>query len=199
MKSWRTVSSEAVYRHPLLTVESRTIATGGRDGERRTILAIDSQDWVHVVPILPDGRILLVRQWRYATEGFHLELPGGIVEDGDPRATAEAELAEETGYRAGAWRLLGEVEPNPAILDNRLSVWLATELEEIAPEDRPPADPHEELELVPVEPDEVAGRIERGEIRHALMISSFYLYERHLFRSPLRTPDGDRSPGPADS
>lgn len=182
MKSWRTVSAEAVYRHPLLTVEARTIARGGPDGESRKILAIDSQDWVHVIPVLPDGKLLLVRQWRYATESFHLELPGGIVEAGDPRATAEAELAEETGYRAGSWELVGEVEPNPAILDNRLSVWLARELEEIPVPDRPPADPHEEIELVPVAADEIRERIARGEIRHALMISSFYLYQLYLDR-----------------
>jgi ADP-ribose pyrophosphatase len=194
MKSWRTVAAEPAYRHPLMTVETRTIArpgARGKEAEERTSLAIDTLDWVHVVPVLPDGRIVMVRQWRYATESFHLELPGGIVEDGDPRASAEAELAEETGYRAGNWQLPGEVEPNPAILDNRLTLWLASDLQEIPPGERPPADPHEEFEVVPIAPGEVAGRIAAGEIRQALVISSFYLNERYLDRDGEGARDRD--------
>jgi hypothetical protein len=67
------------------------------------------------------------------------------------------------------------VEPNPAILDNRLSVWLATGLERLAPQERPPADEDEELEVVEVALEEVPALVARGEIRHALMLSSFYL------------------------
>lgn len=174
MKPWKTASAETVYRHPLFSVEARSIE---RDGEHRRIVALESKDWVHVIPLLPDGRIVMVRQWRYATESFHLELPGGIVDEpGEARAAAERELAEETGYRAARWERLGEVEPNPAIVDNRLSVWLATGLERLPAEERPPADEHEELEVVEVALGEVPALVARGEIRHALMLSSFYLY-----------------------
>ena len=173
MKPWKTAAAETVYRHPLFSIETRRIE---RDGERRQIVALASDDWVHVIPLLPDGRIVMVRQWRYATESFHLELPGGIVDEpGEDRAAAERELAEETGYRAAHWERLGEVEPNPAIVDNRLSVWLATGLEGIPAGERPPADEHEELEVVEVPLDDVPALVARGEIRHALMLSSFYL------------------------
>lgn len=173
MKGWTTAAKQTVHRNPLFTVERRRIE---RDGERREIVALATADWVHVVPLLPGGRVVMVRQWRYATESFHLELPGGIVDEpGEDRAAAERELAEETGYRAGRWRRLGEVEPNPAIVDNRLTVWVATELERIPPAERPPADEHEELEVVEVPLDRVPGLVAAGEIRHALMLSSFYL------------------------
>lgn len=189
MKGWRRVSSRTVAENPLFRLEERTIARtdeASSEREERRIVAIDSDDWVQIVPLLPGDRVVMVRQWRYATESFHLELPGGIVDrpDDDPerdRIAAESELAEETGYRAGRWEWLGEVEPNPAIVDNRLSLWLATDLEKIPEGDRPPADEHEEIEVVEVPLAEIPDLVRRGEIRHALMLSSFYLFD--LYRS----------------
>lgn len=177
MRGWRTAAKETVFEHPLLRVERRRIE---RDGESRRIVAIDADDWVHVIPLLPDGRLLMVRQWRYATGRFHLELPGGIVDEpGEDRAAAERELAEETGWRASEWLHLGTVEPNPAILDNRLSVWLATGLERLTAEERPPLDEHEELEVVEVPLARVPELVAAGDIGHALMLSSFYLLDLH--------------------
>lgn len=195
MKPWRTVSSRTVTENPLFRLERRRIeraveAGDGEDGEReeREIVAIDSKDWVQIVPLLSDpergDRLVMVRQWRYATESFHLELPGGIVDDpGEDRAAAERELAEETGYRARSWERLGEVEPNPAILDNRLTVWLATGLERLPPDERPEGDEHEELEVVEVPLAEIPGLVRSGGIRHALMVSSLYLFDLHSDRS----------------
>lgn len=193
MKPWRTVSSRTVAENPLFRLERRSIERGpDGDGEReeREIVAIDSKDWVQIVPLLRDpgrlvpDRLVMVRQWRYATESFHLELPGGIVDDpGQDRAAAERELAEETGYRASSWERLGEMEPNPAILDNRLTVWLATGLERVPPGERPEGDEDEELEVVEVPLADVPGLVRGGEIRHALMVSSLYLFELHSRRS----------------
>lgn len=176
MRPWNTISAETAFHHPLFSIEKRLI---GRNEERRNVVAIASDDWVHVIPLLPDGRVVLVRQWRYATSDFHLEFPGGVVDEGRARAAAERELAEETGYRAHHWEELGSVEPNPAILDNRLTVFLATGLEEIPEPERPPADDDEEIELVTVDPDSLPGRIAAGEIRHALMLSSYLLWDLH--------------------
>lgn len=175
MKPWHTAAKEAIFTHPLLRLERRRIE---RDDETREILALDSDDWAQVIPLLDDDRVVMIRQFRYATESFHLEFPGGIVDPGHThRQAAEQELAEETGYRARSWERIGEVEPNPAILDNRLSVWVATGLERLSAEERPPRDEHEEMEVVEVPLDEIPGRIRSGEISHALMVSSFYLFE----------------------
>lgn len=181
MKTWTTVSSETLFaKPPLLTLERRRLREiGGGDGaEERDALVVGSGDWVHVVPVLDDGRILLIRQWRYGSESFHLELPGGIVEEGDPEGAGRRELAEETGYEAtGPLELLGVVDPNPAIQSNRLHVYRATSLRRLAPEERPEGDEDEEIELVPVAPEAVPGMVERGEICHALALSTLYLHQ----------------------
>ena len=190
MDGWRTRGTETLFSHSLFDLERRTLvrtaqagAEGGQEAvdEERQALVLGSRDWVHVIPVLPDDRLLLVRQWRYASASFHLELPGGIVEAGeDERVSAERELLEETGYRAGTWRRLGDLDPNPAILDNRLGIWLATDLEWV---EEPRGDGDEEIEVLTVPLEEIPRWVERGEIRHALMLSSLYLYQLDRLRS----------------
>jgi 8-oxo-dGTP pyrophosphatase MutT (NUDIX family) len=92
-------------------------------------------DWVLVVPLTDDDRLVLVRQWRHAVQAWCLELPGGIMDPGDtdPMATGRRELLEETGFAARDWRTLYATWPNPALQTNRLHVVLATGLTETAP------------------------------------------------------------------
>ncbi|MCB1035630.1 MAG: NUDIX hydrolase [Acidobacteria bacterium] len=170
MRSWRPTRVEKVFEHPLLELQRQQVSAGD---EERTALVLNIPDWVNVIPLLPDGRVVMVRQWRYGVEGQTLEIPGGVVEPGEAeRAAAERELLEETGYRGRVWKRLGEVQPNPAIQNNRTGTWLVTDLERIG---EPLGDGHEELELEIVSLEEVPSRIAAGDIRHSLVVAAFYL------------------------
>jgi|CXWL01.1.fsa_nt_gi 8-oxo-dGTP pyrophosphatase MutT (NUDIX family) len=172
MEGWHRGSIEVLYSHFLFELQRRRLE---RAGESRDVLVLHSADWVQVVPVLPDGRILLIRQWRYGSESFHLEFPGGLVDPGEtPRRAAERELLEETGYRAAGWHLLGELDPNPAILDNRLHIFAAEGLERVG---EIAGDEDEEIELVPVAAAEVPELFRRGEMRHGLMLAAWALFE----------------------
>jgi len=104
-----------------------------------------------------------------------IELPAGIVEPGeDPCVAGLRELEEETGYRAAAGRLLGFVEPNPALQDNRSAVVLA---EGCVPDGRAAPDEGEDVRVRVVEPATVRELIARGVIRHAITIAAWYRYE----------------------
>lgn len=117
-----------------------------------------------VAPITDDGRILLIRQYRYATEQWLLEAPAGKLEPGEePESCARRELEEETGWRASRLEPLGAIWTSPGFTDERLHLFLARDL-------RPGEQALERLELLSVEPlplDEAVvmahdGRIDDG-------------------------------------
>ena len=173
MRQWKPRSIDTIAEHKLLSVQRHHLESGDR---RREALVFESADWVNVVPLLDDGRVVLVRQWRFGIGGFSLEVPGGLVEPGeDPAATAARELEEETGYRAERVERLGQVDTNPALFTNRMTFWLATGLERITAE--PEGDGEEELEAVIVPLDEVTGMILDGRISHSLAVCSFFFLE----------------------
>ncbi len=80
---------------------------------------VDCADWVTVIAVTPDEQLVLVRQFRFGVDASTLEVPGGIVEPGEPPEQAAArELEEETGYVPGRLVPLGQVHPNPAFQGN---------------------------------------------------------------------------------
>lgn len=82
-----------------------------------------------VLPILPDGRIIMERQFRYAHGRVMLEIPAGKLEDGeDPLEGAKRELLEETGAVAGKFTHLGNIAPTPALLSEIIYVYMAEDI-----------------------------------------------------------------------
>jgi ADP-ribose pyrophosphatase len=82
-----------------------------------------------IVPLLASGEVLMLRQYRYATGGWLLEVPAGTLEPGEsPEHCAARELQEETGYRAGALQPLGWIWTTPGFTDERIWLFLATGL-----------------------------------------------------------------------
>lgn len=84
-----------------------------------------------IVPLMDDGTILLLRQYRHAVGGYVWEIPAGTLEPGeDARRCAWRELTEETGYTAQAIEKLTEITPLPAYSDERIHIYLATGMTE---------------------------------------------------------------------
>lgn len=82
-----------------------------------------------IVPLTAGGAVVLIRQYRHSVGGYIWEIPAGTLNPGeDPEACAARELIEETGYAAGVWRRLGEITPVPGYSDERIHLFLATDL-----------------------------------------------------------------------
>jgi len=123
----RILRSKVIYEGPAFGVRRDEVLEPG--GIRTTREVVTHPGSVVVLPALPDGRILLIRQYRHATRQFLWELVAGRMERGEtPRQAAARELIEETGYRAGKFRVFLDLFPTPGFLEERIYILLAQEL-----------------------------------------------------------------------
>jgi 8-oxo-dGTP pyrophosphatase MutT (NUDIX family) len=174
---WTTLENESIQEFRVFSVR-RIRARSPRTGNAHDFFAIDSSDWVNVVPITPDGRVVMVRQYRHGAGQVTLETPGGLVDPGEtPAAAAERELLEETGYAADELVPLGAVSPNPALFSNRLHGFLARGARYVR-EVRNESTEETHVELVPLAA--LREEMRAGRVDHALVIAVAYLYELGL-------------------
>jgi len=144
-------------------------------GTDREFVVIAASDWVNVAAVTPDGRLVLVRQFRFGIDEFSLEIPGGIIEAGeDPIAAGLRELAEETGYVGTGARLLGSVHPNPAIQNNRCHLVL---VENAARTGAVAWDPDEEIAVTTLPVADALAAARSGSITHSLVLCGLFFFE----------------------
>lgn len=113
------------------------------------------------VPVLADGRVVILRQYRFAVASRILEFPAGTLDPGeDPLTTMERELQEEAGYRASRWDPLGVMLPCPGYSDEVIHLFLARDLEALP--DPPAGDDDEDMEVLLLEPGELDAVLASG-------------------------------------
>jgi len=142
-----------------------------RTGVLKRFSLIECVDWVNVIALTPDDRVVLLRQYRPGTDRVCLEIPGGMIDPGEePLAAAARELEEETGFTSETWRHLGTAAPNPAIQSNRLHSYLALDAR---PTTAPRPDGGEVLAIQTASLSEVRTMLREGVIDHALVVAAF--------------------------
>jgi ADP-ribose pyrophosphatase len=126
-KSARVLKSKTLYRGRVIELKvEKVIEPGGVETTREVVCHPGS---VVVVPHLPDGRIILVRQYRHAVRETLWELVAGGMEKGEtPRQAARRELLEEAGYHARALKPLLDFYPSPGILSEKMHLVEARDL-----------------------------------------------------------------------
>jgi ADP-ribose pyrophosphatase len=177
----RLISTEVIKRGRILEFRIDTVEAA--DGHRSTRDIAGHPGGVAVIAIDDQDRVLLVRQWRHATEGPLLEIPAGTLdrhEDGsieEHGGAAARELEEETGSIAGTWRYLGSFWTAPGFTSELMHLYLATDLRAADAGGLGP-DEDERLELYPIPFPEAVAMAERGELRDAKSLIGLFWVDR---------------------
>ena len=139
-----------------------------RTGVQHEMLVLEMRDWVNVVAVTQEGKVVMIRQYRHGTQEVGLEVPGGVVEVGEePAAAARRELIEETGYDCEEIVAIGKVAPNPALQDNWCFSFLAKGARPVRAQD---LDAGEDIEVVEIDREHIAQCIASGEINHSMVV-----------------------------
>src|SRR5712692_4773882 len=171
----KILSSTEVYKGAVFGVRRDEVLEPG--GVRAIREVITHPGSVVVLPVLPDGRILLIQQYRYATRQYLWELVAGRIDSGESvRQAAARELIEETGYRARRFRVFLDMFPTPGFLEERMHILLAEGLTqgEAQPED------DEKITSRAFSRRELEKMIQRGKLRDAKTIAGLLYYFRFL-------------------
>jgi 8-oxo-dGTP pyrophosphatase MutT (NUDIX family) len=172
---WKEEKRRTVYSCPVFSVGECSCRSPDR--ELRTFTVLDTRDWAIVVPVLKTGKspeFVMVRQWRHGARQLSLEFPGGVLEKGeDEFQAAMRELREETACIPGKIIKLGEFNPNPAIMSNRVHFFLAEDLENAGVQD---LDDDEYVEVITVPQEDVLRGMGKPPFIHALMGTALALY-----------------------
>ncbi len=171
-KSWTRLESRIIADYDFLSIREDRYRFEPTGAEAPFVVC-DSADWALVIATTTDDDIILVRQYRHGIQEVVLEVPGGVVDEGEsPEEAAIRELQEETGFAAGSVRLLGKMMPNPAINSAYCHVVLAEDCRETG---EPQLDPFEKIEVLLRPMSQVPEMVRTGEISHGLVIAAFGL------------------------
>jgi ADP-ribose pyrophosphatase len=158
--------TEVAFATPWFELLSKTMRT-----DEAPWYSLRLADYASLVAITEEGRVLAVRQYRPAVEGYTIELPSGLIDPGEtPGQAAQRELLEETGYQAGSVEVLGPMWPDTGRLGNRIWNCVAAGARRV--EGR---EPEEGIEVLSYAPAELARATSEGEFNHSLHVATLLM------------------------
>lgn len=177
IESWEKIDSKEVADCRIFKVRE-DLTQNSETGVRAKFFVIENPDWVNIIALTKDEQVILIKQYRQGSEEITLEIPGGMIDDGeDPIKCAERELQEETGYTPAKMIYLGKSRPNPAIQSNWIYHFFAKDCEKT---ENVKFDEHENIITSTVPFAEIKELIETEMITHSLVLAGFYRFDNYL-------------------
>lgn len=174
IEGWELFPECTILDTPVVSVSAGPVKCK-RSGHKADFYKFHFPQWVNVVAVTQTGDLVLVRQFRYGTARYELEIPGGVVHDGEcPVKAGCRELKEETGYIGKNARIIGKVCPNPALQGNTCYTVLVEAAELRC---QPELDDMEDVEVLLKAPDRVYQLVREGRIDHGLVLNALMFYK----------------------
>ncbi|MFN4336541.1 MAG: NUDIX hydrolase [Candidatus Nitrosocaldus sp.] len=167
--------SRYVYRGKVITVRIDEMGNG------KVREVVEHRGSVAILPLLDDGRVILERQYRHAIGRELIEVPAGMVEEGESiDDAAQRELMEETGYRARRLEYVGRCYMTPGYCNELIHFFIASDLERVA---NTSMDEDEEIELMVISIEEAVKKALANEIEDA---KTLYALLRYIYGAKER-------------
>lgn len=178
VKKWQTLERKQLADYRIFRSWQQT-SQSPRTGATHQFFVLESADWVNIIPITPEGNVVMIHQFRHGLDDVTLEIPGGVVDADDPHPleSARRELLEETGYEVDEIIHIGTVSPNPAFMNNWCHSYLALGARYTQP---PHFDGAEDIAVEEIPLAQIPDLIRNGRISHALVVVAFYHYQAYL-------------------
>ncbi|MDX2229363.1 MAG: NUDIX hydrolase [Leptolyngbyaceae cyanobacterium bins.349] len=181
MEHWKTLKSKDLYvAEPWLRLSIEQIELP--DG--RVIddyYRIQMQDYVVIFAQVPDGRVILLNQYKHGVGKVSLTLPGGgLIKDEAPLAAAQRELLEETGYVAASWRSLPNFISSANYRCCEGHIFVAEQAQKVA---EPNSGDLEEMEVVLLPPEELVQAVQQGQVVVLGALAAIALALNPIFRA----------------
>ena len=181
--STRAVEKQVIFAGKKVRLEVHT--TLDDEGKRHAREVVIHPGAVVILPFLDNERIMLIKNFRYATGQTLIELPAGTLEPGEePMNCAGRELIEETGYLAGRLQAIGNFFSSPGILSEKLYAYAAYDLQQSVQA----LDEGEQIELFPTTFADAIAMIGDGRIHDGKTIATLLMYD-YFKRKPAFTPE----------
>lgn len=173
-RKWKVLKSENILRiGPWLSVRQEEVELP--NGHRiPTWYILEFPDWVNVIAVTKDGRMVMIDQYRHAIGETRYEIVAGVIDPGEtPLEAAQRELSEETGFGGGTWHEFMVLSPNPTNHNNRSITFLATDVEQLS---APHEEESEDIHVHVMTKEDVRELLEKGEIIQALHAAPLWKY-----------------------
>jgi len=168
---WKKIASKKVFEDRWF--KARADACQFPDG--RIIdqyYVVELPNCANAIVVTPNNEIVLVKQYRYPVDAVTLELPGGVINEGeDPAVAALRETQEETGYTSNQIQLICKTAPNPAINDNTAYFYL---IENAVPTAHSNPDFYEDIEVVLYSKKDFIELLQQNKIMHGVQLGPIY-------------------------
>ena len=175
IKPWQKVSSKQIANYRVFNIRS-DVKVSPRTGREHDFYVIEAVNWVHVIALTRDGKLVMIEQYRHGSNTVELELAGGMIDskDASPLEAGLRELREETGYEGMRAEVIGQIYANPAIMNNICYTVLVHDCEL---KHTPELDQGEDVITTLVDLDQIPSLVMQGRIGHSLVVVGLYHFE----------------------